>query len=547
MRAMALLSLVLVSTVSADEDIGFELLATDVDEEVQDFSLSFTGSIPDYVRGRFVQTGPAKWSWKGKNMTRKFTHLLDGFAKVHECEFKADGSVLFSSQFLKSGFYKKSVEIDDISWDIFAQPTDPPIKNPGLLGFVQHPNDNNNVNVISMAGKDTLYSLSDTPSVLEWKTATAEVVKESNGQYCASDVPCDKLKFGNKALGEIVVGGSAHPFTDETVKVGNASYLSLRQHAYVSNAIPFGEKIVLYTLEEQNGTMVPDDLVAIPVERPSYTHSFGVALSKTPGKPDHAVIAQQPLHYHPMDLVAHGTLQAGLQVAKGKGTKFYVTAVEKGAKPVEFETDPFFFGHFVNSWDAGDGVFVADINMEAQIFFDRYSLDVVLNKTLRDTWANEKGYETVVRYELDTTSKTVKSTPLWGQPSMKNIGAEFDLFRLHPEDYGKPYCGFWAWQDFYNSTSWASWAIVRTEICGPEPKVAAVWYRPNVYPGEAAFVPKPGSTDKTEGVLVFKATSGVTRKTSLVVADAKTLETIAEADLPINIPYAVHGNWFPDK
>jgi len=245
--------------------------------------------------------------------------------------------------------------------------------------------------------------------------------------------------------------------------------------------------------------------------------------------------------------VLHGTLQAGLKVAKNEGTKFYVTPVEKGATPVEIDADPFFFGHFVNSYEVGDGVFVADIAMQDNAFFDRYSLDVVRNKTRRDNWANEKGYVTIVRYELNTTAKTVKSTPLWGKESMKNIDHEFDLFRLHPEDYGKPYCGFWAWQTFYNSTSYASWALVRAEVCGPKPEVAAVWFRPNVYPGEATFIPKPGSTDKTEGVLIFKASDGVTRKTSLVIADAKTMETVAEAVLPVNIPFTVHGNWFPEK
>eukprot|EP00756_Hemistasia_phaeocysticola_P030672 Hpha_TRINITY_DN16303_c2_g4::TRINITY_DN16303_c2_g4_i2::g.61791::m.61791 len=533
MRGAVLLCLLLAGNASGEEDVGFDILYTDVDEEVQNFALKFTGNIPDYLRGRFVQTGPGKWSWKGANVSRSFTHLLDGFAKVHQFEFKADGSVLFSSVFLQSAFWKQSVAADDIAWDLFMQQTDPPIPHPGALNFMKHPNDNNNVNIISMPGKDTLYSLSDTPNVVEWSLPTGEVTKEVNGQFCAAEVPCDKLR-----MGDFVVAGSAHPFTEENVRVGNASYLGVAES--------FG-KVVLYTLEPHNGTMVPEVLVGIPVKKPSYTHSFGVALSKKPGQPDHAVIAQQPIYFNPIDLFDKGTLKAGLQPEKATPTKFYVTPVEKGAEAVELVGETFFFGHFVNSWDAGDGVFVADINMQDNIFIDRYSINVVKNKTLRDAWPAEMGYETVVRYELNTTAKTVKATPLWGQPSMKNIGAEFDLFRLHPEDYGKPYCGFWAWQDFYNSTSWASWAIVRTEICGPEPKVAAVWYRPNVYPGEAAFVPKPGSTDKTEGVLVFKATSGVTRKTSLVVADAKTLETIAEADLPINIPYAVHGNWFPDK
>lgn len=143
-------------------------------------------------------------------------------------------------------------------------------------------------------------------------------------------------------------------------------------------------------------------------------------------------------------------------------------------------------------------------------------------------------------------SKEISSRPLFGRDPDENVFNEHDLFSLHPDDYGKEYCGYWAWQAYHNSSSFASWAIVRTELCGESPRVAAVWHRPNVYPGEASFVPKPGSADKTEGTLVFKAHDGNVGKTSLVVADAKTMETVAEAELPIRIPFTVHGNWFPN-
>jgi len=151
----------------------------------------------------------------------------------------------------------------------------------------------------------------------------------------------------------------------------------------------------------------------------------------------------------------------------------------------------------------------------------------------------------VTRYELNLIDDTVTSKPLFGRGPQENIFNEHDLFHLHPDDIGKPYCGYWAWQAYYNSTSFASWAVVRAELCGASPTVAAAWYRENVYPGEASFVPKPGSTDKTEGALVFHAYDGNADKTILVVIDAKTMETLAEAELPVQIPFTVHGNWFP--
>jgi len=291
-------------------------------------------------------------------------------------------------------------------------------------------------------------------------------------------------------------------------------------------------------------------MIHIPVSKTSYTHDFGLA--KGPDG-DTVIMLAQPIHYNALAIALTGTLQKGL-VKSNDPARFYIAPLQFGAKAIEItapDKEKIFFGHQVNSYSTESGKFVIDINKQHNIFFDRYDVAVIKDKAKRDAWPTTAadgvlpGYQTVTRYTIDVNSKTVTSAPLFGAEPEENILNEHDLFRLHPADYGKPYCGYWAWQAYYNSTSFASWAVVRAELCGEKPTVAAAWYRPNVYPGEASFVPKPGSTDKTEGALIFKAFDGVKNTTSLVVADAKTMATLAEAVLPINIPFTVHGNWFP--
>lgn len=231
----------------------------------------------------------------------------------------------------------------------------------------------------------------------------------------------------------------------------------------------------------------------------------------------------------------------------GKPTRFFIAPLTPGAEAVEIDHPAFYFGHFVNTYSPAPGKLVADINIEDDTFFDRYSLDVQRTKALRDAWPATAGhgYETTTRFEFDLLAKTVASAPLFGVPSATNIANEHDLFKLHPDDIGRPYCGYWAWQAYYKSASFASWAVVRVELCGAAPVVAAAWHRPHVYPGEASFVPKPNATDKTDGVVVFKALDGNTGASLLVVADARTLATIAQAVLPVRVPYTIHGNCFP--
>jgi carotenoid cleavage dioxygenase-like enzyme len=255
-----------------------------------------------------------------------------------------------------------------------------------------------------------------------------------------------------------------------------------------------------------------------------------------------------------MKIAMYGTLDKGFETPKGAKVSIHLLPMDSssGKKTVSIETDPFFFGHFLNTFSPGPGKITFDLDRQEQIFFDRFSFDVQRNKSKRDSWAAEHGdaYSTPTRYEVDVEAGTVTSKPLFPDPKTQcapnSKWCEFDLFKLHPEDIGRPYCGFWSQQVFFNSSSFGSQGIVRADLCGQEgPKVVASWHRPNTYPGELQFVPKPGSKDKTEGVVIFKTYEGDTKLSKLIVADAKTLETVASAVLPVRIPFTVHGNFYP--
>jgi len=526
------------ATVFAQEDIGFEGIVTDSLEEVENVPLTFSGTIPDYVVGRFVQGGPARWTWGD----RSFTHVLDGFSKLSKYEFTGGNNVLFTSKFPRTGFYTEAEKKNDIPLGVFAQPTSPK-QRVTITEFAKAPNDNNQVNVIDLG--DSYQLLSDTLSIIEIDKTTLEVTSEANSLQCDNNVPdqCTVMKNVTLPFGQMNPGASAHPH-----KTDDGDFIGLREHCKYTGAEIIGkEGFSVYRIKKDQRDTI-QDLVHIPVSKTSYTHDFGIA--KGPDG-DTVIVCAQPIHYNALEIALTGTLQKGLVKTKDR-SRFYIAPLQFGAKAIEIDApDQIFFGHSVNSYSTESGKFVIDINKQQNIFFDRYSIDVVKDKAKRDAWPTTAsggvlpGYQTVTRYTIDINEKTVSSEPLFGTEVEENIFNEHDLFRLHPADYGKPYCGYWAWQAYYNSTSWASWAVIRTELCGEKPTVAAAWYRPNVYPGEASFVPKPGSTDKTEGTLIFKAYDGVKNTTSLVVADAKTMETIAEAVLPINIPFTVHGNWFP--
>jgi len=424
-----------------------------------------------------------------------------------------------------------------------GQQTDPPL-DVTIAEFAKAPNDNNQVNVIKL-GEGNLELLSDTLSLVELDHATLEVKNEYNSIQCTTNVPDQCTVTQNKSvpLGQMNPGASAHPhFTDD------GDYIGLREIAKLMPKVtPGKEALAVYRIRKDQRDTI-QDMVHMPISRTSYTHDFGLAKA---ADGDYVIVCAQPISYLPMNIATTATLKNGLEKTSAPA-KFFVAPLQFGAEAIEMDApDTIYFGHQVNSFSTEPGKYVIDLNKQHNIFFDRYDIGCIKDKSCRDSWPTTAvdgvlpGYQTITRYTLDTNAKTVTSEPLFGHPVEENIFNEFDLFKLHPADHGKPHCGFWAWQAFFNSTSFGSWAVVRTELCGEAPKVAAAWYRKSWYPGEASFIPKPGSEDKTEGVLLFQAYDGNADKTSLIVADAKTMDTIAEAELPVNIPFTVHGNWIP--
>jgi carotenoid cleavage dioxygenase len=64
-------------------------------------------------------------------------------------------------------------------------------------------------------------------------------------------------------------------------------------------------------------------------------------------------------------------------------------------------------------------------------------------------------------------------------------------------------------------------------------------------PGEFVFVPADPDAAEDEGVLIGLVYDGDSDRSDLVVVDAGTLETVAEAHLPVRVPHGFHGNWVP--
>ena len=93
---------------------GFESL----EDETSVTGLPVEGSLPSWLEGSLLRTGPAKWEVGERTMN----HWFDGFAMLHRFSISA-GAVTYANRFLEAHAYRAARETGEITYSEFA--TDP--------------------------------------------------------------------------------------------------------------------------------------------------------------------------------------------------------------------------------------------------------------------------------------------------------------------------------------------------------------------------------------------------------------------------------------
>jgi len=135
------------------------------------------------------------------------------------------------------------------------------------------------------------------------------------------------------------------------------------------------------------------------------------------------------------------------------------------------------------------------------------------------------------------------SGALKGQVTHEPLGMPMratEFPKINMDYSGKPYCTYYATENFHNDKEYASQAIVKHNICTGKRQW---WFRENWYSSEALFVPQPGGGEE-DGVLLFTSTHGPDKLTHLVLADAHTMESLVEVPMPFTMTFSTHGEWF---
>jgi carotenoid cleavage dioxygenase-like enzyme len=258
-------------------------------------------------------------------------------------------------------------------------------------------------------------------------------------------------------------------------------------------------------------------IAEIPVERPSYMHSFGMS-------EEHLILTEFPLVVNPIDLRLSGKpFIRNYRWEPERGLRFHVVEKNSGRLVRSVTADATFAFHHVNAFADGDGLavdFIAypDASAIDQLYLARLRASTPVTATGKLT-----RFRVPLRSDAPVTRRILVDAPI-ERASMRS-----------------------RWQ-----------ALRYLWGTGPKPRISSMHrkievdmgqvttWRAGFYPGEPVFVPSPKAHAEDDGVLLSVVLDIGKDSSFLLVLDAATLEELARARAPHAIPFQFHGNYFQD-
>jgi beta,beta-carotene 9',10'-dioxygenase len=463
---------------------GFRSLTREIAEPV---ALAVKGKLPAWLEGTLLRTGPAKFEVG----SRTYNHWFDGLAMLHRFAF-ADGGVSYANRFLKSKAFCAAEATGKISFGEFA--TDPCRTLFGRVAaiFNLKLTDNCCVNVAAYARAATAFTETSIP--VRFSPDTLETL--------------GVFGYDSSLTGQI---STAHPHYDAK-RACHYNYIADLGFRSVYRLISIGDDGAQRQVAE------------IPVERPSYMHSFGMS-------EEHLILSEFPLVVNPVDLRLSGKpFIRNYRWDPERGLRFHVIEKDTGRLLRSVTTGAAFAFHHVNAFAAGGDLMVdfiayPDASVIDQLYLARLRAGAPVTPT---------GKLTRFRIPLESDA-----------PVTREVLAEvpIELPRINYETHaGNLYRYLWATGtkvagDFLD-------CIVKIDL---DTGQAMTWHVAGLYPGEPVFVPSPKAQAEDDGVLLSVVLDTGEDASFLLVLDAANLEELARAEAPHAIPFHFHGNYFGER
>jgi len=444
--------------------------------------------------------------------------LFDAFGKLHRFSFHPNGSMSFSCKMMDTAFYNNSEQIQAIAPSNLFYKASPPRKYSGMTN-IKGPNDNVFVNTYRIKDEKTqktiFRSITDSQTGVEFDADTLKMVRNISWTDNL-DKPAAPITF---------VSGSAHPQFDN---VSGCILNILPQMIMFTGWFPI---VKLYKVCPES----PNERIELNSYRPKhlpYMHSWGLTNK-------YVILTHQPFTINVDAMLMGGTIVDSFKdVPELMDSAEIVLMPINGGKHVTFKAPAgIYYSHTVNSYESGDTVVTDIVNFKENPFIQASFVPFYRNASLRNNMAaGLRGVITRITLHVAGEKKgQVEMTPL------SVAGRATDFVTMNDQFARQPHCIYYADEWFHEEGDYAAMAVVKHDICKGE---RTYWYKKGFYPSEPRFIDNKEGTVEDDGTLLFTVTDGNRVQSSMVVLDATTMKEIRAIDLPVNIGFTTHGQFY---
>ncbi|KAG2425931.1 hypothetical protein HXX76_013305 [Chlamydomonas incerta] len=473
-----------------------------------------SGRLPSWLSGNLLLNGCGDF--------RGMQHLFDGYACLSRVRLDGQDNRAWASQrFLDTDAYSAFRATGRMKYREFQTPV--PAEGPlgraaavldntmALMSKGRAFTDNASVSLTSLPG-GKLLALSETRSaayLVDPDTlATLQQVEPTDG------LPGDLISAHPKPTpdGRLVNFSRSLPFGGYHVYLQDPVSLKRQQIAFIRDRDPFA---------------------------PCWVHDMSVTRS-------HLVVVESPVFINMQSLVlGEPRPYVFMDWRPEAGTRVHVIALD-GSGVVTHTAPPLFTFHFSNAFErpssASPGA--TELCVDFSVYDDPTILNDLSIKQMMDMPGKDISPSRLRRFTIPLRDAAGKPAgpahlaapaPLLHDESAYGNFVEFPAFNT--KFTGRPY-------RYCYST-----AAVRPTNMGNALAVhdlqegtSRLWHSPGGMPAEPCFVPRPGSSDEADGV-VLAAVVGADGGSSVVVLEGGSLRELAWVQLPFTVPYRFHGTF----
>jgi beta,beta-carotene 9',10'-dioxygenase len=465
----------------------------DLDIEVTQAPLPLiSGQIPTWLKGTLLRNGPGRFSLGNEH----YQHWFDGLAMLHRFYFDS-GSAQYSNRYITSRAYTEGMKKQKIVYPTFATVPDYSFLQKIIHWFKKpEAGQNPGVSVARLGGE--YLALTESPSIVRFDDQTLNTD--------------EVIEFDDVVRGETT---TAHPHYD------------FENKHLVNFSLKFGRQSEYIYFKCSNNIRKREPIGRIPVDLPSYTHSF--AMSER-----FIIHVEFPFVANPLR-IRFGNVPyiKCFQWKPERGTRFTVLEKSSGKIIKQYQTDACFAFHHINAFDNGDDIIV---DMAAKP--DTSVVDDLYLEHLRTSLGRPmQAHSQLQRFILPLKNSELRQETI----SEEYLEMPTINYRAHNGRNYRYVYGLGTYKDRPDDFENQLFKI------DSDSGNHIIWYEENCYPWEPIFVPDPNSTAEDDGVILSTVLDSSKDESFLLILDAKDFSELARLALPHIIPLGFHAQFFAAK